>query len=178
MANNADPRVERFLAYDFVVSKLVAWYARKVPTPVEDLRGSAQLALWWCVVNYGSLAPAEFERYAWVRVRGSILDTIRKGSWYDKGRKTTPVFLQGDRIIPEPVANELSPEDVLLEARDPGDLMAPGETLEPRDRQIFNMCFECHLPLTEVAKQFGVTSGRACQLRQRMVARLRQALTA
>lgn len=80
--DNVDERtlIERYLS---LVKKIAQHLIGRLPATVqaEDLMQAGMLGLLEAAKNYNSDKGASFETYASIRVRGSMLDEIRKNDW-------------------------------------------------------------------------------------------------
>ncbi|MEM7469565.1 MAG: RNA polymerase sigma factor FliA [Pseudomonadota bacterium] len=80
-----DPLSERELVdtYAPLVKRIAYHLMSKLPpsVQVEDLIQSGMIGLLEAAKNYDASQGASFETYAGIRVRGSMLDEIRKGDW-------------------------------------------------------------------------------------------------
>lgn len=95
--------IERYLS---LVSSIVARLAMTLPSHVDqdDLYSSGLVGLLQALRNYDPTCGASFETYARTRVRGAMLDELRKMDWvprtvHEKARKIQTVIAQLEQKI-------------------------------------------------------------------------------
>jgi RNA polymerase sigma factor FliA len=85
---NADaPLLEQFvLQHRPLVKKIALYIKRRLPSHIEfdDLLQSGLLGLLEARSQYKNDMGASFETYASIRIRGSIIDSLRKNSWVSR----------------------------------------------------------------------------------------------
>ena len=82
--NADDSMLEQFvLQYHPLVKKIALYLKRKLPSHIDfdDLLQSGLVGLLEAKKQYKSDQGATFETYASIRIRGSIIDSLRKNSW-------------------------------------------------------------------------------------------------
>jgi RNA polymerase sigma factor for flagellar operon FliA len=80
---SSEETIEHFVQqYSGLVKKIALHLKRRLPSHVEldDLLQSGLLGLLDARENYNSMNGASFETYASIRIRGSIIDSLRKSS--------------------------------------------------------------------------------------------------
>jgi RNA polymerase sigma factor for flagellar operon FliA len=87
---------ERVLQYASLVKRIAYHLLNKLAdsVQVEDLIQAGMLGLLEAIKNYDSTQGASFETYAGIRIRGSMLDEVRRSDWtprsvHKKWRKVT-----------------------------------------------------------------------------------------
>lgn len=82
---------DKYKKFKYLIPKIVKNFLSRVPANVQagDLFSAGSLALWEASTKYAHLDDLSFERYAWVRVRGAIVDELRQAGWYSqkKGKR-------------------------------------------------------------------------------------------
>jgi RNA polymerase sigma factor for flagellar operon FliA len=78
------PNYEQLIEqYGVLVKRIAHHLLARLPESVhlEDLVQSGMIGLFEAATNYDQSKGASFETYAGIRIRGSMLDEIRKGDW-------------------------------------------------------------------------------------------------
>lgn len=78
------PNYEQLIEdYGVLVKRIAHHLLARLPdsVQVEDLIQSGMIGLFEAAANYDQSKGASFETYAGIRIRGSMLDEIRKGDW-------------------------------------------------------------------------------------------------
>ena len=78
------PNYEQLIEdYGVLVKRIAHHLLARLPDSVhvEDLIQSGMIGLFEAAANYDQSKGASFETYAGIRIRGSMLDEIRKGDW-------------------------------------------------------------------------------------------------
>ena len=90
------PTAEMIQAHMHLVHRIVAHFMRKLPRSVqrEDLVSAGTLGLFYAIRTSGHTADAQpdmFAAYARIRIRGAIVDELRRHDWAPRRRKETKV---------------------------------------------------------------------------------------
>jgi RNA polymerase sigma factor for flagellar operon FliA len=90
------PTAEMIQAHMHLVHRIVAHFMRKLPRSVqrEDLVSAGTLGLFYAIRTSGHTAEAQpdmFAAYARIRIRGGIVDELRRHDWAPRRRKETKV---------------------------------------------------------------------------------------
>lgn len=137
--------------------------------------------------DYGT----KFETYALQRIRGKILDEIRKVQ--SKYRILTNSNILGTNlslnqsvsdednymlyeVIPDETTEE--PDETVEHGEEIELLVEALESLEERDRLIITLYYYEHLNYKEIAKILGITVSRVSQVHSKIIEKLRLKLTA
>jgi RNA polymerase sigma factor for flagellar operon FliA len=146
----------------------------------DDIASVAVVGLIQAVDRYELERHVPFEAFAVRRIKGAILDEIRRNAF--AGRAAT------DARPPAPISlDELNgghhepsdPDDEhrqVLEQDVRSDVRAAMDALAPRERTVVEDYYMRGCTLKEIARSLGVTEARICQLRSRAVAQLRAIL--
>lgn len=98
--DNSSESIEQLvLQHRKLVKKIAVYIKRRLPSHIEldDLIQSGLIGLLEARKNYKPDMNASFETYASIRIRGAILDDLRKNSWV--GRDTIKTMKQISQVI-------------------------------------------------------------------------------
>jgi RNA polymerase sigma factor for flagellar operon FliA len=187
--------IERYAALATTVA-----HRMRVPTSAlmgrDDIESAAIIGLIAAVDRYDPDRGVPFEGYAGLRIRGAILDELRKLDDHTRLERQRARTVVAD-AEPEigAYAGTLS-LDLLLESGDRDwpadddaaepyerqDLRAQVESaltcLPPRQRELLARYYGDSLTLRESAVKMGISEARACQLHGRAIVNLRRELAA
>lgn len=173
-----------------LVAKAVSTFLRRVPPSVQrdDLFAAGTIGLMDALTKSVGERGPKFEWYARVRIRGAIVDHLRKEDWLTRrqrreacsaGGETTMMSLDGVAESRLGIADAAeSPYGVLeldAERRALCDAIA---RLSPRERSVIERRFFEERPLKDIAAELGVSAPRVSQLLTRAVASLRSMVDA
>ncbi len=85
--NDSDPKANQFVeSYLPLVKKIAVSIKRKLPSHIEfdDLLQSGLIGLIEAKNNFKSDMGASFETFASIRIKGAIIDYLRKNSWVSR----------------------------------------------------------------------------------------------
>ncbi len=146
----------------------------RLPNTVEldDLVQAGMLGL------LGALAAHDpqtgpFENYANIRVRGAMVDEVRKTTAWCRAARQSRVLSCEPAEFHEIEAPEESPPISAEEAR---ALNAAIATLNARQRRFLDLYYRDELTLTQTAEVLQVTPSRACQMHRAVLSKLRAVL--
>jgi RNA polymerase sigma factor for flagellar operon FliA len=191
-----------------LVQRIVAHFMRRLPRSVqrEDLMAAGTLGLFQALRASAHTCPEMFASYARIRIRGSIVDELRRHDWSPR-RRREPGASAADGV-PSPVPPELaapvppvrpriavigfhdlpagstaglaeecaSPLDDVLERREHEALHAAVDQLPERERDIVEMRYFQGMPSKAIAHAMGLSEARISQLHARATARLKEIL--
>lgn len=172
----------------------------RVPTSAltgrDDIESAALIGLIDAVDRYDPERGVPFEGYAGLRIRGAVLDELRRLDDHTREERRR-ARLATDSIEPEVGAyGPTLSLDLLLEsgerdwaAEDDGDdpfdrqdlrsrIESALECLPPRQREVLARYYGDSLTLRESAVRMGISEARACQLHGRAIVNLRRELAA
>ncbi len=189
-----------------LVRSTVARFMRRLPRSVlrEDLISAGTLGLYCALRSSDHTCPEMFASYARIRIRGSILDELRRHDWSPRRRRAAtpalpsnvipineaaakaiaapppaPIQMVGLDDLPETAAlsnSDESPLDQVAEKRSHQALHKAMASLPERERDILRMrYFEGHSS-KEIACVMQLSEARISQLHARATARLRRFL--
>lgn len=178
LTSSALTRVEAHLPLVYATARRVA---RRLPPRIdrEDLVGVGVLGLMEADARWRPDGGASFKTFAERRIRGAMLDEMRRGA--PLSRRDLERLEAGERVRTYVGEDDLAaiavppapPRDVFLEAR----VRAAIRTLPPRERFVVVALHWAGRVQREVGLVLGVTEGRVNQLYHRALGRLRNALT-
>lgn len=144
--------------------------------------------------NAGDIGTPSFEAYVCIRVRGAIVDELRRLDWSPRRAKAAattgenaaapaPVAVSVVRFddLPttcEPVAAGGCPEAASQASELRAAVRAALAELPARDREILQLRYFEDVPAKEIAAKLGVSEARVSQLHARATTALRRALVA
>lgn len=175
--------------YRHVVVGVVRKVARKIPSgrvQREDLEAAGMFGLVDALQRRSDLSGEDFERYLWTRVRGAVIDELRRHDWASRrvrARIRREEGVTGPFVVPvesetlERLATS-DGEDCPYEAAERRSAHAAIvnalEALPVRERDIVRMHYLESVPLGEVARRMNVTPARISQLHARALGALRE----
>ena len=191
-----------------LVHRIVAHFMRRLPRSVqrEDLIAAGTLGLFHALRSSEHSCPEMFAAYARIRIRGSIVDELRRHDWSPRRRKDPNATVNGNApasVTPitgasiPPVRPRVavvgfddlpagstaglahegaSPLDDVLERREHDALHAAVEQLPEREREIVRMRYFQGMPSKAIAQAMGLSEARISQLHARATTRLKDLL--
>jgi RNA polymerase sigma factor for flagellar operon FliA len=206
-ATTTTPTAEDIAEHMPLVQRIVAHFMRRLPRSVqrEDLVAAGTLGLFHALRSSAHTCPEMFASYARIRIRGSIVDELRRHDWSPRRRKdpNAPPANSGSNVTPINAASAsaqrpriavvgfddlpagstgslaedcASPLDDVLERREHEALHAAVEELPERERQIVRMRYFQGMPSKAIAQALGLSEARISQLHARATNRLRELL--
>jgi RNA polymerase sigma factor for flagellar operon FliA len=178
------------LAYMHLVRMTVAGFVKRVPPSVQrdDLVASGTIGLMDALAKHAGARGAAFEWYARVRIRGAILDELRRQDWLSRRARARACDPAGGAVLPTIVAvddlrgppNALEACDVDLVERhsERAALSRAVARLPARERSVIEMHYVLGIQFKEIAETFGVSLPRVSQLHARAISMLRELLQA
>lgn len=193
------PTDRQFLLHQGLVRAMAWKLHRRVPNHVEldDLVAYGQIGLLEAMRRFDKSRGLKFSTFAWLRVRGAILDGLEKMVWFDRISFEKGEYEQtGDAGSPavkvtqqrsQPLRRCAFDESQVATAEEP-----PVSRLENREAVAFLMSLVGGLPekeagllrgvffegrtLTEAARRVGISTAWASRLQNRTLSDLRLAL--
>ena len=172
--------IERYLPLACALSRRV----RMVGSPLsdsDDLASAAVIGLIDAVDRFEPVRGVPFEAYAALRIRGAIIDELRRVDERGRSAHETPRAVSLDGLVEEDWTHFLAADDEVDAKFDHEDLCGRVEgalaTLPPRQREVLARYYGDSLTLREAGVRMGVSEARACQLHGRAIVNLRRALS-
>jgi RNA polymerase sigma factor for flagellar operon FliA len=172
----------------------------RVPTSAlmgrDDIESAAIIGLIAAVDRYDPDRGVPFEGYAGLRIRGAILDELRKLDDHTRGERQKARTAAADTepeigayaatlsldLLLESGDRDWPADDESAEPYERQDLRARVESaltcLPPRQRELLARYYGDSLTLRESAVKMGISEARACQLHGRAILNLRRELAA
>jgi RNA polymerase sigma factor for flagellar operon FliA len=189
-----------------LVERIVAHFMRRLPRSVqrEDLMAAGMLGLFHALRWSAHTCPEMFASYARIRIRGSIVDELRRHDWSPRRRKeTAPNAAESASNVTSITApatearprvtvvafDDLwagaaagfaedcaSPLESMLERREHEALHTAVAALPEREREIVRMRYFQGMPSKAIAQVMGLSEARISQLHARAMTHLRDVL--
>lgn len=193
---NHDVRCHMHLVY-----KVVGQMQRRLPRSVQrdDLVSAGTIGLLAALMrSQGEVDTGAFAAYACIRIRGSIVDDLRRADWSPRQRK--PTVMSGPDAASPPVGadaararvNVVGFDDLPAQSEPASETGTPEEVhqsramlravksamaeLPARERRILELRYLDDVPAKDIAVSLGVSEARISQLHARATATLRQSL--
>jgi RNA polymerase sigma factor for flagellar operon FliA len=178
-AGDAADRVRRFLP----LVKRLAWHVHGGGRPgieLEDLMQAGLVALTEAAQRHAGPGEDGFAAYAKLRVRGAMVDLVRRAVPLSRSASEAPRFESLDEIYSDanaafaderPDSLELLADEQTREA-----VIAAITALSERLQMIVQLYFVEELNLSEIAEVLGVSIPRVHQLKAQALGQLRDAL--
>ncbi|MCW5831306.1 MAG: sigma-70 family RNA polymerase sigma factor [Labilithrix sp.] len=197
-----------FASHMHLVLGIVADFMRKVPRSVqrEDLVAAGSVGLLHALRSQKHTCPEMLTAYARIRIRGAVIDELRRHDWSPR-RRRTPASNQAAKSAtvvgvpqaPAPAAEEktgvvvigfddLPPTHSLREEgpspfeqveirRSSVEVRRAVDKLPPRERTIVRMRYFDDVSSKAIASSLGLSEARVSQLLARATSQLKQLLT-
>lgn len=177
--------------YIHVVKVIARHIKRTLPAQVdiEDLESAGYFGLLDAAKRYDPRRKTKFETFASARIRGAMLDELRKLDWVprlvrQRGEEPTRMANFSDITSGLPVENEddekFIVEDPTEDLRDNVEVRLRLESavkmLKPRYQKAVRLYYFDGWTLKEAAEYMGTTESRVCQILKRAIPKLRKEL--
>jgi RNA polymerase sigma factor for flagellar operon FliA len=145
---------------------------------MSDLIQAGTVGLLKAVNNFQSHHGAPLALYAKFRIRGEMLDLVRRHA----GRERAAPFMQSadhevfdsESNIPAPA--ESSPQNSALRQQRSAIIWEELQRLPARDRAVVRLRYSREMTLRQIGETLHVNESRACQIHQGALTRLKKAL--
>jgi len=187
-----------------LVLGIVADFMRRVPRSVqrEDLIGAGSMGLLQALRSQKHTCPEMRIAYARIRIRGAVIDELRRLDWSPRRRRLPGVSVPNAAVAAPandapnseqksgvvvigfedlPPTHALSDEgpsplEQVEHRRSCAGLRRAIEALPPRERSIVRMRYFDDLPSKAIASSLGLSEARVSQLLSRATSQLKQHL--
>lgn len=175
--------VESFLPLVGAIARAVS---RGLPSVVEinELINDGVLGLYTALERYDPSRHVGFSTYAGHRIRGAMLDGLRRRDPLPRALRRAHKTSEGggiqfhdlDEALMVPADEDASPETLVLDNDLRRRVWCGLEALPPRDRQILELRMVRGWPLRAVAQQLSLSITRVAEIQTRGLERLRRYL--
>jgi RNA polymerase sigma factor for flagellar operon FliA len=179
---------------------LATSFARRMRVPTsalmgrDDIESAALIGLIDAVDRYDPERGVPFEGYAGLRIRGAILDELRRLDDHTRGERQRARAVAADTepeigaygatlsldMLLETGDRDWAADDDSVELYESQDMRTRVESalkcLPPRQREVLARYYGDSLTLRESALKMGISEARACQLHGRAILNLRHEL--
>jgi RNA polymerase sigma factor for flagellar operon FliA len=182
------PTAEALAEHMPLVRGIAAQLMRRLPRSVQldDLVAAGTLGLFHALRSTSHTSPEMLGAYLRIRVRGAIVDELRRHDWSPRRRKASPsaaVAVVGfDDLTPDATAKlhsdegRGSPLEGALARQAHVALHAAVDELPTREAAIVRMRYFDEMPAKGIARVLGLSEARVSQLHARATNRLRELL--
>ncbi|RMH04340.1 MAG: sigma-70 family RNA polymerase sigma factor [Planctomycetota bacterium] len=184
---HAPPPEDRIAEWEDLVWFVVNRIRPRLPVSVsdEELHSAGMVGLMVAARSYDPSRGAEFKTYAYHRIRGAILDELRRidflpRSQRDRARREgveAPAFVAiptdedgQESLVSDPVEAALENEELLAELRRQILL------LPEKMRVVMTLYYSEGLKMREIGERLHLTESRVSQIHSNAVARLRRVM--
>ena len=189
-------------AHMHLVVGIVAAFMRRVPRSVqrEDLLAAGSMGLLQALRSQKHTCPEMLIAYARIRIRGAVIDELRRHDWSPRRRRPQNAAPANDAAANDAAApadktggvvigfDDLPPTHALCEEgpspleqveirRSSVDVRRAVELLPPRERSIVRMRYFDDVSSKAIASTLGLSEARVSQLLARATSQLKQLLT-
>jgi RNA polymerase sigma factor for flagellar operon FliA len=156
--------------------------ASSAAADADDMFSAALIGLIDAVDRFEPGRGVPFEAYASLRIRGAIIDELRRMDERGRGATTdAPIAISLDGLVEADWDAFLATDDELDEPFEREDLRGrvqkAVDMLPPRQREVLARYYADALTLREAGTRMGISEARACQLHGRAISNLRRALS-
>lgn len=173
--------------------KMARSMARRLPGSVErqDIESVAMVALTEAAHRYDRRRPSSFQAYAACRIRGAVLDELRRRDPVGRrerdrikqaekrGVKRPGIRIQSleDLRVSEPAADARPVDEQAYQRSRLSALRGALGELPERMKRIISLYYSEGKTQAEIGAELGVTESRVCQLRRQALRTLRHQMT-
>jgi RNA polymerase sigma factor for flagellar operon FliA len=160
-----------------VAGQLRARLPHECGIEMADLIQAGNVGLLQAAQSYDASRGAPLAGYARFRIRGEMLDMVRRNA----GRGRSAVFAEpdesGDWEARLPAAPESSPQFGALRRQRLAIIVEEVARLPAKDRAVVRLRYSSEMTLGQIGQALSVNESRACQIHQRALGRLKRALS-
>jgi RNA polymerase sigma factor for flagellar operon FliA len=176
----AEPEPDMARLVKILAARVHATLPRDSGVELSDLIQAGNIGLLQATRTFCSVSGTPLAVYAKFRIRGEMLDTLRRHSDYLR-LQLAPQFstLQDPPDLENtlPARSEDSPHRLLAMSQSAAILGEEVNRLPPRHRAVVRMRYSREYSLREIGVVLRVHESRACQLHRSALCRLRRALS-
>jgi RNA polymerase sigma factor for flagellar operon FliA len=176
----AEPEPDMGRLVQIMAARVHATLPRDSGVELSDLIQAGNVGLLQARRTFSSLCGTPLAVYAKFRIRGEMLDTVRRHS--DRLRLQLAPQFSTSQDPPDientlPARSEDSPHSLLSMSQSAAILGEEVNRLPPRHRAVVRMRYSREYSLREISAVLRVHESRACQLHTSALCRLRRALS-
>lgn len=180
-ASSRTALIERYVPLARVLARRMR-VASSAAADADDMFSAALIGLIDAVDRFEPGRGVPFEAYASLRIRGAIIDELRRMDERGRGATTdSPIAISLDGLVEADWDAFLATDDELDEPFEREDLRGrvqkAVDMLPPRQREVLARYYADALTLREAGTRMGISEARACQLHGRAISNLRRALS-
>jgi RNA polymerase sigma factor for flagellar operon FliA len=146
---------------------------------MSDLIQAGNIGLLKATLNFEESYGAPLASYAMFRIRGEMLDMVRRNAGKENtGSAGCPVphgSEDSDSLIP--ASPDSSPQSSLMKRQRAEIIWEELKRLPLRDQAVIRLRYSREMTLREIGEELNVNESRACQLHQLALTRLKRALS-
>jgi len=180
-AGDPDSRCALIEGYTQLATRIARnmWAPAGAVVGPDDLESAGLVGLIDAVDRFQPDRGVPFEAYAALRIRGAILDELRRADERGRHHADLSPSVSLDRLLARGYAPFVAPDEI--DGRyDEEDLLMRVEAalgcLPPRQRELLARYYGDELTLREAGVRMGISEARACQLHGRAIHNLRRQL--
>jgi RNA polymerase sigma factor for flagellar operon FliA len=162
-----------------IAGKVLARLPRSCGIEMADLIQAGNIGLLQASRTFSPQSGAPLACYAKFRIRGEMLDTVRRNTGSRRAQFARPGETTGDETDLEskiPASPEQSPHRLVANSQRAMILGEEIERLPPRYRTVVRLRYSDEYSLREIGAVLRVRESRACQLHRSALGCLRRAL--
>jgi RNA polymerase sigma factor for flagellar operon FliA len=153
-------------------------------TPIDDLFGHGCVGLLEAAARFQPGRGAEFRTYVYPRIRGAILDGLRREGWqsrqaYANHRQAAEADLVSIELATPVLSSELTdqvPDEPATPIEEVIDLRSALERLPDAERAVLDLYYFAGMVIPEIAAELKMTKGWVSKLHARGIAKLKAML--
>jgi len=163
-----------------VIGRMTAY--KHARADYEDMASAGMFGLIDAIDKFDYEKGIKFETYASIRIKGSVLDSLRRLDWVPRTlrQKKEPVMalvsyddpnIQGEEsLLPD---ESVTPEDA-VEQKETNEILASAVShLNERERRVIGLYYYEDMTLKEISGLMGVSESRISQIHTKAVKKLR-----
>lgn len=145
---------------------------------MADLIQAGNVGLLQATLSYEPARGAPLAGYAKYRIRGEMLDMVRRNMGRDRTISVKPTDMDSspDWEAQIPAHPDSSPQTGVFDRQRLSIMAEEIERLPERYRAVVRLRYSCEMTLRQIGNALSVNESRACQIHQRALRRLRRAL--
>jgi RNA polymerase sigma factor for flagellar operon FliA len=175
--------IEQMMELDGMVRSLAGKLRARLPNQcgveMADLVQAGNVGLLQAARNYQPGRGAPLAGYAKFRVRGEMLDMVRRSMGRERTASSLPADADGatDWESRIPASAESSPQISVMNHQRSAVIVEEIERLPARYQAVVRLRYTREMTLRQIGVLLSVNESRACQIHQRALSRLKRALS-